>query len=117
MLPILLVRSSLHHVTKLHDGLGAAFPEVSEEVPLVEAVLEEVDDIIVRDLCDGGACLKEAAGVGPQGLVLLLFALGQVRASNYPYHGALEVADEGLLQVISRVDGVWLEALDPCEWC
>jgi hypothetical protein len=30
-------------------------------------------------------------------------------------HGSLEVVDEGLLEVLPGVDGVWLEAFKPSE--
>jgi hypothetical protein len=36
-------------------------------------------------------------------------------ASARPDHGALEVVDEGPLEVLPRVDGVWLEASKPRE--
>jgi hypothetical protein len=37
-------------------------------------------------------------------------------ASTYPCDGPFEVVEEDLLQVVPGVDGVWLEALQPCEW-
>jgi hypothetical protein len=37
--------------------------------------LEAVDHLLVSDVGDDGAYLKEAPGVGPQGLVLLLLDL------------------------------------------
>jgi hypothetical protein len=59
-------------------------------VPLLEAV----DDILIRDIGDGGMGIEEASGVGPQGLVLLLLALRQVVACTCMKHGAPEVVDE-----------------------
>jgi hypothetical protein len=44
-----------------------------------------------------------------------LLHLGQVVASARPDHGSLKVVDEGPLEVLPRVDGVWLEAFKPCE--
>jgi hypothetical protein len=38
-------------------------------------------------------------------------------ASTCTEHGALEVVDEGFLQVLLGVDGVWLEAFEPGERC
>jgi hypothetical protein len=32
-------------------------------------------------------------------------------------HGALEVVDEDLLQILPGVDGVFLKAFKPGEWC
>jgi hypothetical protein len=82
-----------------------------------EAILEAVDNVLIADVGDGGAGVEEASGVGPQGLVLLLLALRQVVMNTCPKHGALEVIDENPLQVLPGVDGVWLEALKPGEWC
>jgi hypothetical protein len=48
---------------------------------------------------------------------LLLLALRQVMMSTCSKHGALEVVDEDPLQVLLGVDGVWLEAFEPCEGC
>jgi hypothetical protein len=38
-------------------------------------------------------------------------------ASANSDQGSLEVVDEGLLEVLPRVDGVWLEAFEPSEGC
>jgi hypothetical protein len=56
-------------------------------------------------------------GVGPQGLVHLLLDLGQILASACSDHGSLEVVDEGPLEVLPGVDGVWFEAFKPSEGC
>jgi hypothetical protein len=80
-----------------------------------EAVLEAVDDVLVGDVCDGGLHLEETPGVGPQGLIHLMLDLGQIVASVCSDHGSLEVVDEGLLEVLPRVDGVWFEAFEPSE--
>jgi hypothetical protein len=82
-----------------------------------EAILEATDDVLIGDVGDDGACLKEMLCVGPQGLVHLLLHLGQVMASASPDHGSLEVVDECLLEVLLRVDGVWLEAFKQREGC
>jgi hypothetical protein len=37
--------------------------------------------------------------------------------STFLEHGALEVVDEDLLQILPGVDGVFLEAFKPGEWC
>jgi hypothetical protein len=34
---------------------------------------------------------------------------------GYPVHGALEVVDEGLLEVAPGVDGVGIQTLEPVE--
>jgi hypothetical protein len=37
--------------------------------------------------------------------------------SAYSDHGSLEVVDEGPLEVLPGVDGVWFEAFKPSEGC
>jgi hypothetical protein len=75
VLRVLLIGPLLHHVTEFHDSLWAIAAEIAVDVLRAEAVLEVVDDILVGDVGDSGAHLEEARGVGPQGLVLLLFDL------------------------------------------
>jgi len=41
------------------------------------ATIEVVDDVIVRDVGDGGSCVEEALDVGSDGFALLLLAHGQ----------------------------------------
>jgi hypothetical protein len=53
-------------------GLGVAVTEVFEGATVVEAVLEEVDDLLVSDVDYGGALVEEAAHVLAEGLALLL---------------------------------------------
>ena len=38
------------------------------------ATLEIVDDVVIRNVGDGGSCVKEALDVGSDGFALLLFA-------------------------------------------
>jgi len=38
-------------------------------------MLEAVDDVLIGDVGDRGACFEEVTGVGVQGLVLRLFTL------------------------------------------
>jgi hypothetical protein len=45
--------------------------------------------------------------------VLIIFVSIRVMSSS----GSLEVVDEGLLEVLPGVDGVWLEALKPSKGC
>jgi hypothetical protein len=65
-----------------------------------EPVLEAADDVLVGDVSDGGACLKEVPGVGPQGLIHLLLHLRQIVASTRSDYGSLEVVDEGPCEVL-----------------
>jgi hypothetical protein len=112
---VLLVRPPHDHVTQLHGSGRAVAPEVVVHVLREEAILEATDDVLIGDVGDGGARLEEASCVGPQGLVHLLLHLGQVMVSARPDHGSVEVVDEGPLEVLPRVDGVWLETFNPCE--
>jgi hypothetical protein len=53
-------------------GLGAATTKVFEGAAVVEAVLEEVDDLLVSDIDYGGALVEEAAHVLAEGPALFL---------------------------------------------
>jgi hypothetical protein len=117
VLLVLLVSPPCHHVTQLHGSSRAIAPEVMVCMLQEEPVLEAADDVFIGDVGDGGARLEEMLYVGTQGLVHLLLHLGQVVASACPDHGSLKVIDEGPLEVLPRVDGVWLEAFKPREGC
>jgi hypothetical protein len=69
---ILMVSPPCHHVTQLHDSCRAVAPKVVVCVLREEAMLEATDDILIGDVCDGGARLKETPCVRPQGPVHLL---------------------------------------------
>jgi hypothetical protein len=86
------------------DGLGAATTEVFEGAAVVEAVLEEVDDLLIGDVDDGSTLVEEAAHVLAEVLALFLLDHGQVHASTQSAHGAREVAGELLLQLVPLVD-------------
>jgi hypothetical protein len=98
------------------DGLGAATTEVFKGAAVVEAVLEEVDDLLVGDVNYSGALVEEVAHVLAEGLALFLFDHGQVHASTRVTHGAHEVAGELLLQLVPLVDRVLVQRLEPCKW-
>jgi hypothetical protein len=89
--------------------------EVVEGVLREKAILEAADDMFIGDVGNGGSHLEEALGVGPQGLVQLLLNLGKIMTCTCSDHGSLEVVDEGPLEVLLGVDGVWLEASQPSE--
>jgi hypothetical protein len=114
---ILLVSPPCHHVTQLQDSSRAIAPEVVVRALREEAMLEATNYVLIGDVGHGGARLKETPCVRPQGLVHLLLHLGLVVVSARPDHGSLEVVDEGLLEVLPWVDGVWLEAFKPREGC
>jgi hypothetical protein len=41
----------------------------------------------------------------------------QIHASTRASHGACEVAGELILELVSLVDRVLVERLEPCKWC
>jgi hypothetical protein len=49
LLQVLLVCPDLHHVIELHDGLGLISPEVPIQDPVIEAVMDAVDDVSLGD--------------------------------------------------------------------
>jgi hypothetical protein len=83
VLLLLLVCPLLHHVMESCDGLGVIAAKILVEELVANAVVESVDDVLFRDVGDGGTRLKEIAGVLAQGLATFLFALGQVVTSIY----------------------------------
>jgi hypothetical protein len=98
------------------DGLGAATTEVFKGAAVVEAVLEEVDDLLLGDVDYGGALVEEVVDVLAEGLAFFLLDHGQVHASTRSAHGARKVAGELLLQLVPLVDRVLVQRLEPCEW-
>jgi hypothetical protein len=54
------------------DGVGVATTEVFDGAAVVEAVLKEVDDLLVGDVDYGSALVEEAAHVLAERLALLL---------------------------------------------
>jgi hypothetical protein len=69
------------HVLEVGDGAWAATAEVFESPTVVETVLEEVDDFLVRDIDYFGAFVEEAPHVLAKGLTLFLLHHSQVHAS------------------------------------
>jgi hypothetical protein len=60
------------NVLEVGDGARAVTAEVFEGATMVESVLEEVDDLLVRDINYGGALVKETSHVLAKGLALFL---------------------------------------------
>jgi hypothetical protein len=112
---VFFIRLGRDHVLEMGDGLGAAATEVFEGATLVEAVLEEVDDLLVGDVDYIGALVEEAAHVFAEVLALFLLLHSQVHVSTRSAHGTREVAGELLLQLVPLVDRVLVQRLEPCE--
>ena len=80
---LLFVCPALHHVASFYYCFGAITPEVTVERLDSNATLEVVDDVVVRDVGDGGSRVEEALGVGSDGFSLLLLAHRQGMSSGY----------------------------------
>jgi hypothetical protein len=64
--------------------------------------VEAVDDVLLRDVGDGGPHIEETAGVGPEEFVTLLLALGEVVPGSCTGYHPLEVVDENLLEALQE---------------
>jgi hypothetical protein len=60
---IFFIRPGRDHVLEVGDGLGAATSEVFKGAAVVEAALEEVDDLLVSDVDYGSALVEETTHV------------------------------------------------------
>jgi hypothetical protein len=114
---LLLLGPVVHHITKARNSLWPVPPEIPVYARVGDAVVEEVDDVVLRDVRDGGADVEEATRVGPQKLITFLFALGKIVSSTCASNRSLEIVDEDLLKSFPGVDGVAAEALQPSERC
>jgi hypothetical protein len=76
-----------------------------------------VDDVLLRDVGDGGPHIEETAGVGPEEFVTLLLALSEVVPGSCMGYRPLEVVDENLLEALLGVDGVVGQAFQPGQRC
>jgi hypothetical protein len=79
--------------------------------------LEAVDDVVFRDVRDGGPDIEEAMCVGPQELVTFLFTLSEIVMSTCASDRSLEVVNEDPLESLPGFNGVGAETLQPCERC
>jgi hypothetical protein len=79
---VFLISPGRDHVLEVGDGAGAASTEVFEGATMVQTVLEEVNDLFVRDIDYCGALVEEAPHVLAKGLALFLLHHGPVHAST-----------------------------------
>jgi hypothetical protein len=105
----------VHHITKARNGLRPVLPKIFVDAWVGDAVVEAVDDVVLRNFRDGGADVEEASCVGPQELVTFLFTLGKIVTTTCMSDHSLEVVDEDLLESLPGVDGVAAETLQPGE--
>jgi hypothetical protein len=105
----------VHHITKARNSLWPVLPKIPVDAYVGDAVVEAIDDVVLRDVCDGGANIEEMTRVGPQELVTFLFTLSKIVMSTCVSDRSLEVVDKDLLESLPKVDGVVAEALQPRE--
>jgi hypothetical protein len=107
----------VHHITKARNSFRPVPPKIPVYARVGDAVVEAVDDVVLRDVRDGGTDVEETTRVGPQKLITFLFALGKIVSSTCMGNRSLEIVDEDLLKSFPGVDGVAAEALQPSERC
>jgi hypothetical protein len=62
---LLLLGPIVHHITKARNSLRPVLPKILVDAWVGDAVVEIVDDVVLRDVRDGGADVEEATCVGP----------------------------------------------------
>jgi hypothetical protein len=112
---LLLFGPIVHHITKARNSLRPVPSEIPVGAQVSDAVVETIDDVVLRDVRDGGADVEETTRVGPQKLVIFLLTLSTIVTSTYTSNHSLEVVDEDLLEALPGVNGVVAEALQPSE--
>jgi hypothetical protein len=55
----------MHHVTKPCNSFWPVPPEVSVDAWVGDAVVEAVDDVLLRDIRNSGADIEKIACIGP----------------------------------------------------
>jgi hypothetical protein len=68
---------------KARNSLRPVPPEIPVDARVSDAVVETVDDVILRDVGDGGTNVEEAMCVGPQELITFLLTLSKIVMSTY----------------------------------
>jgi hypothetical protein len=107
----------VHHITKARNSLWPVPPEIPIDARVGDAVVEAIDDVILRNVRDSSTNIEEATRVGPQELFMFLLALGKIVSSTCTGNRSLEIVDEDLLKSFPGVDGVAAEAFQPSERC
>jgi hypothetical protein len=113
----LLLGSVMHHVTKSCNSFWSVPPKISVDAWVGDAIVEAVDNVLLRDIHNGGTHVEEMACVGPEELVAFLFTLSKVMMSTCMGDRPLKVVNEDFLEPLLGVDRVVIEALQPCERC
>jgi hypothetical protein len=103
---LLLFGPIVHHITKARNSLRPIPPKIFVDAWVGDAVVEVVDDVVLRNVRNCGTNVEEATCVGPQELVTFLFTLSKIAICTCTSDRSLEVVDEDLLcdtQVFSIV--------------
>jgi hypothetical protein len=101
---LLLFGPIVHHITKARNSLRPVPPEILIDARVGDAVVETVDDVVLRDVGDGGVNVEEAMCVGPQELITFLLTLSKIVMSTCTSNRSLKVVDEDLLKALLGVD-------------
>jgi hypothetical protein len=62
---LFLLELVVHHVTKPRNSFRPIPPKVSVDAWVSDAVVEVVNDVLLRDIRNGGADIEETACIGP----------------------------------------------------
>jgi hypothetical protein len=62
---LFLLGPVVHHAMKPRNSLRPVPPKVPVDAWVGDAVVEAVDDVLLQDICNGGADVEEAACIGP----------------------------------------------------
>jgi hypothetical protein len=62
---LFLLRPVVHHVTKPRNSFRPVPPEVSIDAWVGDTVVEAVDDVLLRDIRNGGMNIEKTACMGP----------------------------------------------------
>jgi hypothetical protein len=101
---LLLFGLIVHHIMKACNSLRPVPPEIPVDAWVGDAFVETIDDVVLRDVRDGGADVEEATCVGPQELVTFLLTLSTIVMSTRTRDRSLEVVDEDLVETLPGVD-------------
>jgi hypothetical protein len=94
----------VHHIMKARNSLRPIPSEIPVDAQVGDAVVETINDVILRDVRDGGADVEKATCVGPQKLVTFLLTLNKIMTSTCTSNRSLKVVDEDLLEALPEVD-------------
>jgi hypothetical protein len=101
---LLLFGPIVHHIMKARNSLRPVPPEIPVDARVGDTVVQTIDDVVLRDVGDGGENVEEVMCVGPQELITFLLTLRKIVTSTCTSNRSLEVVDEDLLEALPGVD-------------